>query len=46
MIDSLYEELIALCEVRGEFDSEINLVIEKRIANIQAQINELEKETI
>ena len=42
MIDSLYEQLIMLCEVRGELDPESNEAIESKIASLQKQINELE----
>jgi len=42
MIDSLYEELITLCEVRGELGPESNAVVESKIASLQKQINELE----
>ena len=43
MIESLYEELIMLCEVRGELDSESNDAIESKIAVLQRQILELEE---
>jgi hypothetical protein len=42
MIDALYEEMIMLCEIRGELDSESNAVVERKIASLQKQINELE----
>ncbi len=40
-IDNLYEELVYLCEVRGELDPESNAQIEARIAAINAEIKEL-----
>ena len=40
-IDNLYEELVYLCEVRGELDPESNAKIEARIAAINAEIKEL-----
>jgi hypothetical protein len=42
VIEGLYNELIHLCEVRGELDDASNAKIEKKIAEIQKQINELE----
>lgn len=45
MLESLYEELIALCEIRGQLDEKMNVLIEKKIASIQTEIKELEKET-
>jgi hypothetical protein len=41
-VDGLYNELVCLCEVRGELSPEDNARIEERIAEIQKQINELE----
>jgi len=41
-VDGLYNELVCLCEVRGELSPEDNAAIEQRIAEIQKQINELE----
>jgi len=41
-LDDLYNELVCLCEVRGELSTEDNAALEKRIAEIQKQINELE----
>jgi len=41
-LDDLYNELVCLCEVRGELSPEDNARIEERIAEIQKQINELE----
>ena len=31
MIDALYEEMIMLCEIRGELDPESNAVVERKI---------------
>lgn len=41
-IDSLYEELGYLCEVRGELDSTSNAATEARIAEVEKEIRELE----
>jgi len=41
-LGDLYNDLICLCEVRGELSPEGNARIEERIAEIQKQINELE----
>jgi len=41
-IESLQEELIMLCEIRGEMDSETNKKIETKIANLIKEINVLE----
>lgn len=43
MLESLYEELIMLCEVRSELDDESNKRTEVKIAEIQKQIKLLEK---
>lgn len=43
MLESLYEELIMLCEIRGELDDESNKRTEVKIAEIQKQIKSLEK---
>ena len=42
MLDGLYNELVCLCEVRGELDDEGNAYVEAKIAEIQKQIKELE----
>ena len=42
MIESLYEDMIMLCEIRGELDPESNAQVEVRIAALQKQIDELE----
>lgn len=44
-IDNLYEEMIYLCEVRGELDPESNAKIETRIRAINAEIKELENKS-
>ena len=41
-LDSLYNELVCLCEVRGELSPEDNARIEEGIAVITNEINELE----
>ncbi len=41
-LDSLYEELVYLSEVHGELSEEDNALTEKRIAEIQKEIRELE----
>ncbi len=41
MIESLYEDMIMLCEIRGELDPESNTQVEVRIAALQKQIDEL-----
>ena len=41
-LGDLYNDLMCLCEVRGELSPEDNAAIENRIAEIQKQINELE----
>lgn len=43
MLEALYEDLIALCEIRGELDEESNEQIEVKISDIQKQIQSLEK---
>jgi len=44
IIHGLMEDLIMLCEIRGELDDESNAKTENRIAQIQKQIETLEKE--
>ena len=41
-IHSLHEELIMLCEIRGEMDPETNEQIEFQIASLTKEINILE----
>jgi hypothetical protein len=41
-LDALYEELVYLCEVRGELDDESNARTEARIAAIEKEIKEVE----
>lgn len=41
-IHSLHEELIMLCEIRGELDPIANEETEKQIARITKEINTLE----
>lgn len=42
-LNSLYEDLICLCEVRGELDAESNAKIELQIKQIETQIKLLEE---
>jgi hypothetical protein len=42
MKDALVEELIMLCEIRGEFDDVTNSQIEHKIKELQQQISEFE----
>lgn len=42
VIDCLYDELIHLCEIRGELDEEANRRTEQKIAEIQAKIDQEE----
>lgn len=41
-LGDLYNELMCLCEIRGELSPEDNARIEERIAVITNEINELE----
>jgi hypothetical protein len=40
-LNSLSEDMIMLCEIRGELDPESNAQVEVRIAALQKQIDEL-----
>ena len=42
-LNDLYEDLICLCEVRGELDPESNAKIELQIKQIETQIKLLEE---
>ena len=42
-VGNLYNELMCLCEVRGELSPEDNARIEDRILKLQLQIEKLEK---
>ncbi len=42
-IGGLYNDLMCLCEIRGEGNAEQNAHIEKRIKEVQLQIQKLEK---
>ena len=42
MLNELYEELIYLCEVRGELDADSNAKTEARIQELNKEIKELE----
>lgn len=44
VIGNLYNEMMCLCEVRGELSPEDNARVEARIAALQLQIQKLEKE--
>lgn len=44
MYNELIEELILLCEVRGELDDESNARTERKIAELEKQIRELEND--
>lgn len=41
-VAALYEEVIMLCEIRGELDEETNARTEAKIAAIMKRIKELE----
>jgi hypothetical protein len=41
MYDALMNELVCLCEVRGELDAEGNARLEQRIAEIKKQLENL-----
>ena len=43
VVGNLYNELMCLCEVRGELSPEDNARVEARIASLQLQIERLEK---
>jgi hypothetical protein len=43
VVGNLYNELMCLCEVRGELSPEDNARVEARIAALQTQIEKLEK---
>ncbi len=43
-INSLYEEVIQLCEIRGEMDAEWNEIIEKKIAEFTKMIKDAEQQ--
>ena len=43
VLGNLYNELMCLCEVRGELSPEDNARVEGRIAALQFQIQKLEK---
>ena len=43
MLGDLYNEMMCLCEIRGECGDEGNARIEERLAAIQLQIEKLEK---
>lgn len=43
ILGGLYNDLMCLCEVRGELSPEDNAVIEMRILEIQMKIEKIEK---
>ena len=43
MIGDLYNDLMCLCEIRGELSPEDNARIEERILELQKKIEKLEK---
>jgi hypothetical protein len=43
MLGDLYNEMMCLCEVRGELSPEDNARVEARLAALQLQIEKLEK---
>ena len=43
VIGNLYNEMMCLCEIRGELSPEDNARVEARIAALQLQIEKLEK---
>ena len=46
IVGNLYNELMCLCEVRGELSPEDNARVEGRIAALQTQIEKLEKSSL
>lgn len=46
VLGNLYNELMCLCEVRGELSPEDNARVEARIAALQTQIEKLEKSSL
>ena len=42
-LEGLYNDLMCLCEVRGELSPEDNAKVEARIVELQFQIEKLEK---
>lgn len=46
VLGNLYNELMCLCEVRGELSPEDNARVEARIAALQLQIEKLEKSSL
>ena len=43
VIGNLYNEMMCLCEVRGELSPEDNARVEERILQLQNEISELER---
>ena len=43
VVGNLYNDLMCLCEIRGELSAEDNARVEERILSLQLQIEKLEK---
>ena len=43
VVGDLYNDLMCLCEIRGELSAEDNVRVEERILSLQLQIEKLEK---
>ena len=43
VISNLYNDLMCLCEIRGELSPEDNARVEERILQLQNEISELER---
>ena len=41
IIESLYEDMICLCEIRGELDTEGNAATERQIVDIKKKLADL-----
>lgn len=41
VIEALYEDMICLCEIRGELDTEANAATERRIVEIKKALADL-----
>lgn len=46
VVGNLYNELMCLCEIRGELSAEDNARVEDRILSLQLQIEKLEKSSL
>lgn len=45
-LNDVLEQLIYLCEIRGELDPETNARTEQKIAELESKYRELSKETV